>query len=159
MQSTKNIKINFIILTEHLGYIPNNILNRCSIISVPKPPQQTIKKHFKNGIINTNNLKNNYDKINIIENKLINNLIVENSVDEINFMELRESIYKILIHNENEGECIFKLLKEIIGKNNNENLASIYAKIYEFFKLYNNNYRPIYHLEQLILNMLIKYIN
>lgn len=159
MQTIENVKINYIILTEHLGYLPNNILNRCSIISVPKPSQQAIKSKFGNSNLKCNNLKNNYDKNNIIENKLIDNLILENTNSTINFMELRESIYKILIHNENEGECIYELLKEIIEKNNKANLTDIYSKIYEFFKLYNNNYRPIYHLEQLILNMLVKYIN
>ena len=159
MQVINNVNINYIILTENLCYIPPNILHRCSIISVPKPSQQVIKKKFGNFNYKNNNLKNNYQKYNDIENKLIKNLLNENVKHPINFMELRESIYKILIHNANEGDCIYYILNQIIKRKNTEKFSDIYSKIYEFFKLYNNIYRPIYNLEQLFLIMIIKYIN
>ena len=65
MQTIENTHINYIILTEQLGYIPCNILDRCNIISVSKPSQQIIKKKFGN-IITTNNLKDCYNNINSI---------------------------------------------------------------------------------------------
>ena len=32
-----NIQIKFIIITEHIGFIPDNIINACEIISIKRP--------------------------------------------------------------------------------------------------------------------------
>lgn len=148
MQNNVINKVSYILICENLCFIPNNILDRCNIISVPRPSSLSIKKHFGSNN-NYLNLKNNYNKDNNISNEKICKLVVNNSS---NFTELRENIYNILVYNQNEGECIYEILR-ILSKEKNKNFSDIYDKIYSFFKLYNNNYRPIYHLEKLILSI------
>ena len=43
-----NIKIVYIFLTENISFIPNDILNKCSIISMSKPKNNSLKKLNKN---------------------------------------------------------------------------------------------------------------
>jgi len=46
-------------------------------------------------------------------------------------------------------DCIWYILLKLVEQNKikNENLSNIMIKTYSFFQYYNNNYRPIYHLE------------
>ena len=70
---------------------------------------------------------------------------------------MRESIYALLIYNLDIYECIYNILSKLIekGKLKDEHFEKILFKTYKFLKLYNNNYRPIYHLESLIFYVCI----
>ena len=168
--------IKHIILTEHICLISKNILNVCHILNIQKlsisnyiklanDDNKKIIKNFNN--IEKNNFLNTINNINIIKYKTINN---ENILDlkykycniiidiilnnKINFIIIRNSLYDLLIYNLNIHECIFYILENIINKYknlNNDFLNKIFIKTCNFFKLYNNNYRPIYHLESYIL--------
>ena len=150
MQTIETTKINYILLTEKLAYIPYNILDRCNIISVPKPTQQIMKKKFGN-ITLTNNIKSCYNNLNLINNKKLCKNVLDSIQVEKNFTYLRESLYNILIYNQDEGDCIYEIVKILLA--NDKEIMDVHYKIYDFFKLYNNNYRPIYHLEKLILTL------
>jgi hypothetical protein len=39
-----NIKISFVIITENISFIPNNIINICNVLSIPKPNLNIYKK-------------------------------------------------------------------------------------------------------------------
>ena len=39
---------------------------------------------------------------------------------------------------------------------NSDNTEDVFTRLYKFLKLYNNNYRPIYHLESFIFYLCIK---
>ena len=79
--------------------------------------------------------------------KNICNQIVETIVDydNIKFLELRENLYDICIFDLNIYNCINYILKELIDKNkiDGEKMNKILLYLYDFFKLYKNNYRPI----------------
>jgi hypothetical protein len=45
------------------------------------------------------------------------------------------------------------------GKLTNENVSAILDKTFPFFKQYNNNYRPIYHLENMFFFIINKINN
>ena len=170
--------IKHIILTEHICLVPKNVLNVCHILNIQK---LSISNYIK--LANNNNKKiirnfnnnekfnflNNINNINIIKHKTIND-DVENIIDlkykycsviidiilnnKINFINIRNSLYDLLIYNLNIHECIFYILENIINKHknlNNDFLNKIFIKTCSFFKYYNNNYRPIYHLESYIL--------
>ena len=167
-----NCIIKFIIITEHISFFPNNILNICNIIKCEKHPSSFYKSHepkLKNSDIkNINNikhvkyLKKNYELL-IPHKKICDEIIkIILNYNEINFVDLRTTLYDILIYNLNIFECIYYILYELIKlekivtlNNNNLNLLAI---TYKFLKYYNNNYRPIYHLESYIL-YLIKFIH
>jgi hypothetical protein len=69
-------------------------------------------------------------------------------------------LYEILIYDLDIGECVWYILNELIRDNllNNNNISDVLLKTYIFFQYYNNNYRPIYHLENYVYNLII-YVN
>jgi len=77
--------------------------------------------------------------------------------DSFNFALLREQLYDILIYNLNVDACIWFLVEKLIKEDrlNPSQLVTVLEKVFEFFRNYNNNYRPIYHLERIALNLVI----
>jgi hypothetical protein len=161
MQQNYNSSINlkFLIITEEISFIPDNILNCCEIINISRPSKTSYVKCVKNkiskNIINEDitNIKilkfQNEELIvnhKIICNKIINNLI---NIDELNFLKFRDILYDIFIYDLNITNCVWYILTILVKQNRikNEDFAKIMIKTYCFFQYYNNNYRPIYHLE------------
>ena len=86
------------------------------------------------------------------------NLITNNN--NYNITNIRTLLYDILINHLNSHECFFYIIQSlIINKLINTNKISdlIFNSIF-FLKNYNNNYRPIFHLESFTL-YLIELIN
>ena len=255
-QSFNKIKLFFIIITEHISFIPDNILNNSQIISIPRPslgyynkcinshhPNKNVhvyantnascsiseitseqdinmihendsddnndihisqshshvkqKKSFKNinpylqhysqnkqdkqdkqyksGLESdeTTSVSDNYKNITSLSN--IKNVIVNtneltnphecicNNIIEsiqnphvINYLKFRDILYEILIYDLDINECIWYILSCLIRKEvlNKDNFTDILLKTFIFFQYYNNNYRPIYHLENYMYNLI-----
>lgn len=240
-QSFNKIKLFFIIITEHISFIPDNILNNSQIISIPRPslgyynkcvnsmrPNKNVhmyaspaassaikpiyiehgesdcnsnsdgnsdggegdgevqyykspsciknSKHtsiastsnpefisvfdnyknltsmsnIKNVIVNTNELTNPHECIcnNIIES-------IQNP-ETINYLRFRDILYEILIYDLDINECIWYILSCLIKMEvlNKDNIADVLLKTFIFLQYYNNNYRPIYHLENYMYNLI-----
>ena len=100
-------------------------------------------------VSNNNNIKNLKGKI-LKLNDLNNNIIVKKIIQQIenykniHFLEFRDILYDIFIYDLDLMETIYTVINHFILK---KNLDKIYYKLYKFLKFYNNNYRPIYHLE------------
>ena len=63
-------------------------------------------------------------------------------------------MYEILIFEMNIYSVIWYILQSLINeekKINSENISKTMIKTFEFLKYYNNNYRPIFHLENYFL--------
>ena len=179
-----NIKIKYILLTESVSFIPDNILNVFKILYYSKLSFSNYIKiaKFKNKSQLMKMQKNkceediskliySIDNLSIIKyyelnnnNEFLNNkysicdslieIILNNN---LNYTLLRNNLYDLLIYNQNIHECIFYILSKIIEKNKNikeDFLDIIYVKLCEFFKYFNNNYRPIFHLESLFLTIM-----
>jgi hypothetical protein len=75
-------------------------------------------------------------------------------------LKFRDLLYDIFIYNLNITECIFYILSTLIKEKRikEEYFTDIMKQTYSFFKFYNNNFRPIYHVE-LYLYYLIKIMN
>lgn len=165
----KKIKICFIILSEQVSFLPKNILDRCYIINIKRPSKalyekcagKKIKKKKKE--INNIKLAKTYSNINLnYSDKFIDNIIFHLTEEEnINFMEFRENIYKIIVFNIDIFECIYKIILRLndMKKIKNKNIVSILKHLFIFFRRYNNNYRPIYHVELFLLNVYIEINN
>jgi hypothetical protein len=195
MQGINSIRFKYIIITEHIGFIPDNILNTCKIVNVPKPSITNCKKCVmknneydslkiknntlhasyisENSIIEKSNKKENNDNNdnNTIFQKYNNNFntnpheklcnnILENikNPNKISFLSLRDMLYDILIYNYDLGECIWYIINDLIKHNylNVMNLSDILIHTYTSLQYYNNNYRPIYHLENYVYNLITK---
>ena len=77
--------------------------------------------------------------------------------NDINYLQFRDIIYDIFIYKIDLNNCIFDILYHFINQNkiNNDNILDILSKLYIFFKFYNNNYRPIYHLEMFFYKLIL----
>jgi hypothetical protein len=93
------------------------------------------------------------DIFNIICDQIIAN--IEN-IDNIPFTQFRDSLYDIMIYNLDVVECLWYILEHFIKNGNftSENTSRVLEKVYPFLQYYNNNYRPIYHLENIMFYMI-----
>jgi len=100
--------------------------------------------------------------------KEVFNIICDNIIQEIesekkiNYTDFRDTLYDILTYNLDTVECLSYIIEYFIenGKINGKDISDILEKTYVFLKYYNNNYRPIYHLESImfyIINKVHKY--
>lgn len=175
-----SIVIHFIIITENISFIPNNILNSCQVLNICKPEKEKYKRVLEkkdiendnavfdsigeNEIINTKELYS----FKLIENneipKDIFNIVCDNIIHEIihhtkiKFTNFRDVIYDILIYNLEPVECIWYILQYFIQNNylKKHNISDVLKQTYIFLKYYNNNYRPIYHLESILFYLITK---
>lgn len=78
------------------------------------------------------------------------------STEDLNYASFRDNIYNLLILNIDIHESIWYILHELykLQKLKKENIINIIKKMYVFFQYYNNNYRPIYHLESFLLYLI-----
>jgi hypothetical protein len=84
------------------------------------------------------------------------------NIDAIPFTQFRDSLYDIMIYNLDVVECVWYIMVYFIQTDRftGEDISDIVQKTYSFLQYYNNNYRPIYHLENImfyIINKLKKY--
>lgn len=206
------IQIYFIIITENVSFLPNNILNSCKIINMKRP----IKEEY----IKLNDIKcKNYEptdndncvqdslesKLSLFLKRTTNNIPVKNSVKfhstmeninenditnikELNYLSqcdvvpldifnsvndsiidemvsksfslsaFRDLIYDILIYNLDATECIWYIFHHFICNEslNSKDATDVLMKCNSIFLHYNNNYRPIYHLENILLYIVTK---
>ena len=172
-----NILIRFILITTDISFLPDNIINCCEKITLKRPSKNIYNTTFKinlnndfniNKITNIKDIKDIKDVKDIIttnespynnimqtSHHYLSNLILNCIINytELNFLELRETLYDICIYDINIYLCINHIINQLILKQllPTEKLNKILIKLVDFLKLYNNNYRPIYHLERYIL--------
>jgi hypothetical protein len=157
--NTISIQLKFILVTEKISFIPDNILNCCEIISVSRPTKVTYNKCLKNKLgtsiklENITNIKNIHTSIDILTcpHKIICDKIIASicKVDDLKFLKFRDLLYDIFIYNLDISECIWYIISKLIVQKNIKNIdiPHLLIKTHTFFQYYNNNYRPIYHLE------------
>ena len=161
-----SVNIKYILLTEVVSFIPDSILNCCEIIHISRPSRiayaKCSKQKFSNdiqieNIINIKHLHTkNYELMHlhkIICDKILKKMI---EINELKFILFRDLLYDIFIYNLNITDCIWYILTNLtkLKKINSENMSPILLKTYNFLKYYNNNYRPIYHLESYLFYLI-----
>lgn len=175
----QEIELKFVILTNTVSFIPYNILNICDIKCLYKPSSDDYSKLLE---VNANNREHSdisdYDFTNLKElyyyNKIPENscdnfdTITHNIIDFIikcdsktDLCEFREILYDILTYNIDIEECYYNVLYHFIENEliSEKNTLQVIQNINNNIKYYNNNYRPIYHIERLFYNILVNYHN
>ena len=159
------IDIKFIFITEHISFIPENILNCCEIIHMNRPSKLNLSKCIKNKIkqdivmSEITNIKNIHCGINelMYPHKIICDKIIScmNDVNNMVFLKFRDMLYDIFIYNLDIYECVWYILSFFINKGQikDSQLSNTLIKTYSFLQFYNNNYRPIYHVENYLLHL------
>ena len=206
MQQCSTTHIHFILITEHISFMPNNIIQSCQIINIARPTKaqyetiacesnesettpRTKVNRFISRISNTHTdgtlnpkcaeIMNRVDTNEIINCKEIKsfsliqdanipkdifNIVCDNiikdiqSKDKVSFVGFRDSIYDMLVYNLDITECIWYIANFFIQARSlsDKDITGLLDRIYTFLKYYNNNYRPIYHLESILFYIIIK---
>ena len=210
-----SIHIIFAILTEHVSFIPNRILQCCKMISVRRPAVElyngksmdvsmpTVEKTHKefvkqilpmnkkqhkgalDSFFVSKNAKMSNNHANIVPEFLLNmkelnviskidnppkdvfNIICDNIISKmvqhetLDIISLRDNLYDILLYGLDITECLWYILyffaeSEILVDETGEVMSEIMDKIDSFLKYYNNNFRPIYHLESIFIYLITK---
>ena len=166
---SNNICIRFLFITESVCFFPDTILDTCEVIGLTSPPITKLKKQvkpynnvcsFNESILNSpyHNIKSLYE--NHSDKKPVQELIINNicskfdkSIKELKFSDIRDMIYELFIYEVDIPVCVWEILKHLITnkKITDDNTGEIVCETFKFFKLYNNNYRPIYHVEKYFL--------
>lgn len=157
-----SIDLKFILITEEISFIPDNILNCCEVINIARPTKATYSKCIKNklpsslkleNITNIKNLHTSIDQL-MVPHKIICDKIIESmiNIDELKFLKFRDLLYDIFIYNLDITECVWYIISTLISqkKIKDKDISGLLVKTYTFFQYYNNNYRPIYHVENLM---------
>ena len=161
------IQLRFILTCEHISFLPLNIINHCYRVPVKRPKKQEYKKlglkfnidpkHITNlkeikslGLLpNENNINED------LHDKILTQLLSIMNTQNINYSQIRETLYDLLIYNLDIQEIIMGILDYYIEKDmlETQNIDIIMDKMHILLKQYNNNYRPIYHLESIFLTI------
>lgn len=187
-----NISIKFILITEHVSFLPDNVLHSFNIIPVKRPSNELYikmiesqKKHLFNGFgggyteLEKENIRNNIFRFgtdalsNLKETHILRvsnekipkiafNVIVDDIIyiimnpELLDIQSFRNTLYDILIYNLDIFECISHIVFYIVENNilKKKEINVLLVKLYTFFKYYNNNYRPIYHIESIIFDII-----
>ena len=159
---TRHNHIVFFLINEHLSFLPDNIISCCKVVPFPRPTASVYKKgtsckkmpplHEITNIkvLHTPELPmNNHGQI---LDKLIAYML---DIRKLDLMILREKLYDMLVYNIDIHEATWVIFNHMISNDHikEDDVADALIRTYEFFKYYNNNYRPIYHLERYILTL------
>ena len=169
MSHHSSIRLKYILITEHIGFIPINILNSCQVVPVARPTSAMYKRVTNTTVTNPAAVTNiqalkwggeqTKDPKDPKEaQELFDNLVQYIcNVDQIRFGQMRELLYDILIYDFDIHECAWHLVSELKKRNmlRDDNMSAVLIQTHKFLQYYNNNYRPIYHLENFVF-MLIK---
>ena len=141
----------------------NDFIDRMNECNISIKNEDIINSILKEDITNIKDLKyfdliNNStelpsDIFNVICDKITNEII---NFKSSTLLQLRDLLYDILTYNIDVYECIWYIIYSLINMEyiNEDNMDDILNKLYIQLKFYNNNYRPIYHLEIIIYNII-----
>jgi hypothetical protein len=156
------IQVIFILVTNELSFVPDNILNCCQTIALSRPKKTEYNKICKIGkeieLSNITNIKNlpHFNESVMQPYKIICNKVLDQikNIESIDFLKLRDTLYDIFIYNLNVNYCMWYIVREInksgLAK---EDLSNVLLSSFLFLQYFNNNYRPIYHMEKYMLTL------
>jgi len=199
--NTSNITIKFILISEHISFLPHKIINSCYRLAIKRPSKESYlelirtnneKQKQKQKLItslttrnttNSEDILNNISETGVINikelrsfshienqstipedlfNKVCDNIIVNmENIQSIQFTKFRDSLYELLIYNIEINEAVWYIVYYFISDNRltDNDVSDILIKCYTSFKYFNNNYRPIYHLESIMFYIIKKIHN
>ena len=200
MLSNEQVSLRFIIISDQVSFLPDNILHRCkripfkrptvvaynkclkttagtashaastsatsatsatSVLDIVKPtPIRLNSKYQLETITNIKALKSNVTELKDPHENVCNHIIgiIKSPNTELKYDELRECLYDILTYDINIQECVWFILRRLItdGLLLPNMMNDIMLQTYVFLQYFNNNYRPIYHLENFVLLLVCK---
>ena len=204
-----SIHIAFVLITEHVSFIPNSILQCCKIVSVRRPSSQLYREmdgrqtqHTAEeigsrclGLLKLAKPVLAGDRARLLDDispdqilnlkelrslALVNspqempkdvfNIVCDNIIrvmmnhEQLDILDLRDNLYDILLYGLDITECLWYILYFFVendilvsrGPNAAPVIGEILSRIDSFLRRYNNNYRPIYHLESIFIYLITR---
>jgi hypothetical protein len=180
------IRLASVILTEHVSFIPENVINSSIILCVRRPILSNTTRHSdteKNIVKHVNeenimNLKEVYsfnflksvdeipiENYNTICDNIINEMMIHKDVinseckKDIDIRRFRDQIYDILIYNLDALDCIWYIFSHFVKMDffEESEIEKVLIDISLFITRYGNNYRAIFHIESIIFSMICNF--
>jgi hypothetical protein len=127
---------------------------------IKETPTRLTSKFPLETIANIKALKSNMTELTEPHENICNCIveIILSPEAQLKYDALRERLYDLLTYDINIQECIWFILRRLItnGSLLPEMMDDIMIQMYTFFQYFNNNYRPIYHLENFVLLLVCK---
>ena len=135
MNEKKHSNIRYIFLVDNISCITNTILRRCMIVPFKKTPKSRVQKK---------SISHNYVE------KMVNHIEQHKSIKDI-----RNILYDLLVYQIDVHSFLYDLLElvSIKKKMSRKKLSTLMDEFNKVLKLFNNNYRSIYHLENFIFSI------
>jgi DNA polymerase III delta prime subunit len=154
--------IKFIFLTESVSFLPNSLYSSCFCVQFGRPSKTLYQKILHNERIPKTSAIEDTKTIYALKQRSSfqdTECLVETFVDKIlsvetlKYEELREIIYEILLRNHDVQALCYDILVKLESMCPLTILQhhQIIQEMPLIFKRFNNNYRPIYHLENYFL--------
>jgi len=207
--SLLHIHLSFLILTQHISFLPSCIVQRCQMIPVVRPSSAAYASLGNNNNNNIHNLLDAIPKDAILNLKEIRsfgklqslkqlptdlfNLVCDNIVRHMDHMMtmdhrqtptqtqmqtqtqtqtqkqndiemyalFRDCLYDILLYALDITECLWYIVEHYLetGMLQEVQLPELLDRMHIFLKYYNNNYRPIYHLESMFYYLIMTMVD
>jgi hypothetical protein len=161
------VKAHFIFTTEHISFFPSTVIDRCMIIPLARPTRAAYSK--LTGVTSAKpididcltNIKSLGTSSDHVETsfRCIRDSVVRHirDIDALNVAKLRDTLYDILIYNFGVYKCLTSVVEKLVedGDIETEKIGVVLKELYHILRCYNNNYRPIYHLERFCLYLIV----
>lgn len=143
--------IKYILITEAISFLPDNILSKCKVLSMPRPSRETyancLNVPIPDTITNIKTVMNRQTDIDPTQTKCDKLLQYIQTLD-FTMPVIREHLYTILVFNLNVERICFYLITHLPKK------KELVKETVLFLQYFNNNYRQIYHLEKYIYSIM-----
>ena len=162
MRNISSTPISFILITNSVCFIPKQILQLSESIQF-KRPNNTHYKFFQsktkwkpNEINNIQYVHDSYILQGPTHRTLANRIIPLMKDRQCSFISLREAIYDLFTYHINIHNVLLYIIQELkrdeyIHDGNEDTIVSLLESFYE---KYYNNYRAIFHVEKLLLEII-----
>lgn len=163
MRHNYNVSLSFIIISHSISFMSREIYNICEYIWVKRPTKskyqtivtQSIKDIKTKDILNMSRYNNTLNLHTIYYKPLCEPIIAFIlNPSKNDFFVLRDNIYKISIFHIDINEALLHIIHQVyVLCNTQEKQVKIMKCLINFYDKFYNNYRSIYHLESILINV------
>lgn len=142
--------VKFVLLTESVSFLPNAIYDRCKLVPIVKPSVDQIQTCFGlKAAYPSTNLATAHLESDCPENIAANKIV--HGIGSDNILKIRDHIYHILVHNIQSELCLWYVFKTLMPQIPREKMQEVLLQWCGAINLYTKNYRPLFHLEHLVV--------
>lgn len=165
----QGVTVHFLLLADHLCGLPSSLLCHCEVMRVPRPTSRQYQLAL--------NISSNISALGPITNMKVSPLdkqaaammhphrllgdklmrMMLSPLANFPFLAVRDTIYDMFIYHISLEDTVWHILTTWVREQHlpATQMQDVYWKTYRFLQYYNNNYRPIYHVESYVLYLVM----